>query len=504
MNKYIFLTAMLVVILMGFNSCSDLELNPYNGLSEQQMLTNPAGSDAILNGIYSLLNDHPYPRAWHVMFDWNSDNSTQTQTSGSSSFFFYTFKHTTTASYVRNFYYTSYTAIARANSFIDGIENDAPAEQLQIKGEALFIRSIMHFYLLQAFGRPYPQSPETNLGIIYMRHADASTDLKRNTVKECYDWLVEDFLEAAALMTEPRPNPYGSKEAAYAMLSRVYLYMENIQQAIEYANLVINSGRYELLAGDDLVNAPIWIPENNSETIFCIKKTTEDYMGGSAIGQKYWQSPTGAGSTRVLVSQPLRNALFKHMEDKRIWAFTQPIWLMAGPDEPQDSLGYLLDEYGDRVWKTKNGLDIQYVLKYSNQENNILLCSPVVTRLAEMYLNRAEANAKLGNAQEALDDVNLIRERAGLSGDALYTLGDLQGFENVLDVVLEERRLELMFEGHRSLDLWRNGKTLDRDYPGVHRDDVDGLLSVPPDHPRIVLLLPEAEIILNPNIEQNP
>jgi hypothetical protein len=66
------------------------------------------------------------------------------------------------------------------------------------------------------------------------------------------------------------------------------------------------------------------------------------------------------------------------------------------------------------------------LIKYNWQENVANLSSPVFLRLAEMYMIRAEANAKLGNNQAAIDDVNLIRQRAGLSGSQLYTVADFE------------------------------------------------------------------------------
>lgn len=106
--------------------------------------------------------------------------------------------------------------------------------------------------------------------------------------------------------------------------------------------------------------------------------------------------------------------------------------------------------------------------KFSYQNNNPMLASPAVLRMAEVVLNRAEAYAKLNQDQKALDDVNIIRKRAGLSGDALWTTGNYKdkGYETVLDVVLDERRLELCFEGHRALDLYRNNRPIDRRYAG--------------------------------------
>ena len=120
-----------------------------------------------------------------------------------------------------------------------------------------------------------------------------------------------------------------------------------------------------------------------------------------------------------------------------------------------------------------------------------------------MFLNRAEAYAKTGKDQLALDDVNLIRTRAGLSGKALYQLGALKGRGTVLNVVLEERRLELAYEGHRPGDLYRNNLPLVRAYPGLHGTD-NFHFRVEPTAPRVVFYIPEREININKHLTQNP
>lgn len=128
-----------------------------------------------------------------------------------------------------------------------------------------------------------------------------------------------------------------------------------------------------------------------------------------------------------------------------------------------------------------------------------------------MYLNRAEANVKLGNAQAAISHVNMIRQRAGLNGDALYSVSDLKDHDTVLDIVLEERRLELAWESHRGHDLFRNGRTMFRDYQGTHLNPSypgvnmsDSTQTIPADHPRAIYFIPETELDVNPNLEQNP
>lgn len=143
---------------------------------------------------------------------------------------------------------------------------------------------------------------------------------------------------------------------------------------------------------------------------------------------------------------------------------------------------------------------IYYNTKFSNQDGEAMLTSPVFLRWGEVILNRAEAEAKLGQDQQAINDVNVIRKRAGLEGDALMTLGNYKerGYGSVLDVVLAERRLELCFEGHRAFDVYRNRQKLDRRYVGFHTwEEIDYT------DKRIALMIPLDEIN-STHIQQNP
>ena len=109
-----------------------------------------------------------------------------------------------------------------------------------------------------------------------------------------------------------------------------------------------------------------------------------------------------------------------------------------------------------------------YVTKFSYQDGDPMLSSPVMLRWGEVILNRAEAYAKIGGKDaEALADVNTIRTRAGLSGTALFSATNMHGYTSVFDVVMDERRLELAFEGHRAFDLYRNKLPMNRQFAGA-------------------------------------
>jgi hypothetical protein len=319
-------------------------------------------------------------------------------------------------------------------------------------------------------------------------------------VSEVYDFIVADLLKASELMTVDKDNPFASKQVANALLARVYLYMGNNEKAIEYAGEVINSGRYSLLGSGEYANYFKNVPEGNTETIFCIRHTKTQDEDWSAIGSMYYSGDVAgnakeqafSGWGEIYASKKYYDFLSVNPSDLRL-SFISP-YKVNGVLQLNTSLNPATPMY--------------YITKYSFQEGLVNLSSPVYIRLAEMYLIRAEANAKLGNDQASLDDVNLIRQRAGLSGTALHTPASIaSASKTVLDVVLEERWLELAFEGHRAYDLFRNDRPVIRDYPGTHAlnsSPANINQTIAPSNNRVVFFIPENEIAKNPALVQNP
>ena len=169
----------------------------------------------------------------------------------------------------------------------------------------------------------------------------------------------------------------------------------------------------------------------------------------------------------------------------------------TAPEKSQQSKVYVRPDGGVR----SNGgiFPCYYNTKFSGEEGKSNLTSPVLLRWGEVVLNRAEARAKSNDEQGALDDVNIIRRRAGLTGDAEMTLANYKerGYASVLDVVLDERRMELCFEGLRYFDVFRNRRTMDRRYVGFHNyGTIDWT------DPRLAMLIPMDEIEAS-KIEQN-
>src|SRR5690606_5640498 len=109
----------------------------------------------------------------------------------------------------------------------------------------------------------------------------------RSTVSQVYDQIEKDLLLSLELYTAEKTNAYASKEASDALLSRIYLYKEENQKAIEYADKVINSGKFSLLSTSSLPGYVKLQPETNKETIFEIRFVKDaDYTnnGLSTIG----------------------------------------------------------------------------------------------------------------------------------------------------------------------------------------------------------------------------
>ncbi len=491
-TKNIFLLLFLCISIMGCKN--ELNFLPTDQLSNELVTSTPELTVNATIGNYSWLKDANYVRMRHILQEYSGDNIILSGSTTDNLLYTYNYAHVVNSATALNFWRTAYYAIYGTNVIIGGIADDAPANLKQLKGENLFLRALIHFDLVRVFGRPYSQSPETNLGVMIRDNADVSALPARSTVKETYNFIVSDLLKAAELMTENKSANFASKETAWALLSRMYLYMEQNDKAIEYADKVINSGRYELLATEKLGDYFTFTPENNPETIFAIKHLQSENRNKSSIGSMYHGD---GGWGEIYASKPYRDLVSKHPNDQRN-KFIEPDYVLDDkgnkiPDATED-VGYLLNK--------RNNVSKYFITKYTRQEGIAMLSSPVVLRLAEMYLNKAEALSKTGKEGEAINMVNIIRKRAGLTEDQLFSAGNLKGYSTVLDVVLDERRLELAWEGHRSFDMFRNNKPLDRS----HVVDLawSGAKLIQPTSTSIVHFIPDAELTLNPNLVQNP
>lgn len=492
-RNYIYPAILCAAVLTG---CSDdLDVQPYDGLTIDQTTGTPEGLKAATIGNYNYIKDSYYTRNFHMLVEYPSDNVALSGTTTDPLFYAYNYQHLTSMGITDNFFRKAYQAIYGTNVVIEKLQEGQSAELDQVLGENYFLRAMVHFDLVNIFGRPYAQDGGASPGVMIRNNTDINDLPARSSVKEVYEFVIGDLEKAASLMGSSKSSSFASKEVAQALLSRVYLYMENNEKAIEYADLVINSGRYTLLPTADLPNYFTYANETNRETIFAIKHTLQDDQTWGSLGSMYLNDGMGYGE--MYASESYRNLIDKFEEDKRR-EFIVPVY----EKNADGSIKKGAD--GKPVLSTRNGYQKYYITKYSYQEGVVTLSSPVYLRLAEMYLNRAEANAKLGNDEAALEDVNLIRRRAGLSGDALFSASNMMGYTSVLDVVLDERRLELAWEAQRKYDVFRNKRTMVRNYPGTHLPSGSNTQEIPYTHPRVVYFIPEQEIILNPKLEQNP
>jgi hypothetical protein len=491
MSRNIVILTVGIILLQACN----LNLEPYDGLPESELIDREHGIKGITVGNYNYLKDAYYQRNFHFFGEYGGDNVSLSGTTTDHLFYCYNYQHFPSMSSTSNFWEKAYQLILGCNKVILNVDaKEASVAQQELKGENLYLRAQTFFHLCNTFGRPYYQNPESNLGIPLKLDDDPKNIPQRSSVAEVYQQIISDLKEAERLMHANKLNIYTSKEAAQALLSRVYLYMsgsvenpnvEYASMAVDYATKVIDSGKYDLLKTEAYKTYFQSAPEENSETIFAVKHIQDiDDRGWSSIGSMY-NYVNQQGWAEMFASEPYRELLSQNTEDVR-HSFIEPQY-------EQDGV----------TLQKRNGYPKFFINKFSMQEGQPTLSSPVFIRLAEMYLNRAEGNARIGEDQAALNDVNLLRERAGLAGNQLYTLDDLKGKETVLEVVLEERRLELAFEAHRRWDIFRNGLTLDRRYRGVHENDSEMLL-ISAEHPRVVFFIPESQIIVQDNLVQNP
>lgn len=541
--------------------------------------------DNMLNGMYAQLKTWSDPM--HRLGEYAGDNMMIRGASTDAFYEFITYSRTPDNYRLQNFWDYGYKAIAQASNIINmAKETDDPEIKSKL-GECYYVRGMMYFYLCRAFGRPYYQAPDKNLGVPIVNGTPSEEEISnlslpdRSTVKDTYQQAINDLRTAESLITTSfKSADYASKEAAQAMLSRVYLYMsgtyenpntEYADSARYYADLIINSPQFRLVSREDYMKSARTAPENYPEAIFVIKRLATDFpgfdyyygIGGmySNIGGMGWGEMYASAKYIELLDETKRNdwrkgdegivdARAKFIEPQYItddngkytevlrfitpntagtgytyvqlpvnegrtecWTVDEnnkpkdryPISLYSGrtPEEEYYTINYNGATYTgviDYKMALNNGYPMFYITKCSREDNlESQLHSPIISRLDEMYLNRAEAYVKLGQLENARIDVNEIRKRA-INEQATYDSNTFSA--NAAELVDKERQLELAYQAERSYDVFRNGGTLTRQYPGPH--PTSNVLAT--DY-RVTYYIPQTAINSYPNgstLTQNP
>ena len=587
--------------VFALTGCS-LDVNMYDGVTGEDVTARNIVE--LSQGSYSMLKyDGGLIDNGYYFWAYGADDLSWGGTSTDTKFDIYDYSRNINSTVTEYAWELGYRTIGNCNKVIEmGAELGANItdEEKVIVGENYYLRALSYFLLVNEFAQPYSNNPTQNPGLPLKLTSDPN-DLpqSRSTVAKIYDQVVKDLQDAITYMTlptgmSPKNSCYATKEAAQALLARVYLYMENWDGAWTMANEVINSGRFELLKGDDYKIYPQFIPEKNSETIFAVRRTKQkDDSEAGRMGGLYIQVDD-KGWEEMYASAPYLNLLELHLDAQgypkdlrsgfitkryvedgtdtskypitgnpernyKDWTFVYAAkragananyeyrqisvtkqndgtYAMGAEDaanfqsatiqsEPYN-LGtrYYLQAsdgtkyigrieprvYDARTLRKKESMFLVYAInKCSYQEEYFHLWSPIISRLAEMYLIRAEANLeKGGSTQTTLDDVNVIRKRAGIPE---WTLENIQTAENgqpkdIHKIIEEERMLEFAWEGLRRFDVFRWRHTLDRKYPGGHTlRQGDRYLEIPYNSPSVCEFIPQAQYDAYPyDLGQNP
>lgn len=492
-NKSVYITGMAIclvwTLLAGCNKQLDA-LAPHNILFEDQEFSTPAGFTKTTIANYNSLTQSGYDYNWFNLSEFRGNNVKPIDVTSSSSLVAaqdidaFNFANSTSKDFGRSdaFWKASYKALLGINTVLKHVDaNETDNTILQAKAENLFLRAAVYFNLVRLYGRPYYQSPSTNLGIpLILAPIAASGDKpSRATVDATYQQIITDLTDAATTFTQNKVNSFAGKYAAYALLSRVYLYMSGVfaqpntqyaQLAARYADSVILNGGYSLLQGPAYTAYYNNSNQANAETIWAVN---HDAVVTSIPTILY--QPTGpyAGSNSYVTGQ------VKPSPD---------LLALMGTGDLRKGF-YVIDKYPG------NNTDTLSCRKYMYKYTMVYTSNAPIhyIRLAEMYLNRAEAKVKTGDNGGALTDVNIIRVRAGL----VPAVG-LSG-QSLFDEILTQRRIELAFEGHNSFDYFRNGLPMVRSYQSFNSPP----LTVNATDTKIVLRISDDILVENGNIKQN-
>lgn len=363
-------------------------------------------------------------------------------------------------------FYDYYEVIDQVNTVLEKLPTipTAPGEDVRkniVKGQLLALRAISHFSLLEMYSDRYDPA---KLGVPYMTKHDVLGKPARNTMGECMTNIEKDLNDAKALM--PAATAANFTDTVMNMINitgyqaRIALYKGDYANAITHATTVINSAVRPLTAVGSTAFTGIWTDANNNQEVLFRRR----YATGADIGG-LWTTTTGL--------------IYIAPSDKLINSFATADTRKNVTIGGSATAGY-------------------YVNKFYTSSKGGRVVDIKAMRISEMYLIRAEANARKSSPDivAGTADLNTLRA-ARITG---YTNVSFADAASLIDAVMTERFKELAFEGFRFFDLKRTNQPVAR----LASDANPAWQNLPVNSPLWLYPIPRTEMDVNPNMKQNP
>lgn len=471
--KHIFSTLLMAGLLLFFAGCGNDwldEMKPSTSVETENSLNTPTEAEYAINGVYNLMRNYLYYGARSTYYADATSEDMQARGDSKRVAKYYLFE-LNDVSAPSNFWYYPYRTIRGVNNVIayasTFTDEEMPDKVKNAKGQALTIRAMAHFDLVKVYGMPYTKDNGASPGVpIVTERLDEKEKLSRNTVAEVYAQIIKDLEEGARYIGKTKDNSAINWYGNQLLLARAYLYMNNNAKALEVATELIEAAdkdkNYGLVSHDNFT--AMWKDESNSEFLFVLINNADEISDSKEfIGYLTHRS----GYDDLSLSSDYMDLL---------------------DQDPDDVRHTIIEKYRPKEYRW-------YIQKYNNPDYKYSHIP--VLRLAEAYLIASEAAVKIGDNINALKYLNAIVERANPEKKVEGTV--------TLERVLEERRKELVGEGHRMFDAMRNNQTIERKgashnsnalKPETRKYDWN--------YYKIILPIPRQEMNTNPNMKQNP
>jgi len=363
--------------------------------------------------------------------------------------------HTPANPQLKNVWDWMFAGVQRCNYIMEFKDKTDFTNKSQVIGETRYLRAYYHFELVKWFGG-IPLNGDKRFSV------DDVTRVPRSSVQDVYASIEADLQYAVANLKTKGENPSkgrATKGAAQALLGKVYLYQEKYVDASNVLEDLINSGDYALVADYNSIFENNG--ENNIESVFEVQYTDQEGAsfdclqcseGNVAVGFSGIRNYSGplfeSGYSFNVPRQEAVDAF--ELGDRRKDVAILDIVAWAAANNASYGVGYKHTGFYNRKYIPRLG-DANIGDQNLTNPNNYR-----AIRYADVLLLAAEAFNRGGiDDTKARNYLNEVRRRA--FGDSNHDAPIVSG-ANLTELILAERRVELVGEGHRFFDLVRTGK----------------------------------------------